>query len=533
MSDDKNTPMAEVEKIASKFDTLNITEQRGESQYRKPLEGALLAFDEAAAELLDCGTNIVKLLPFQDGVKKKDFESLYLIQTSAFELGKVGRLLSNAGIRAIVSLVTLLGDKTFFRVEDLLEYFKIPIEKIAQRIMREASSQDILWKVAEECYHQAASTTGELSPVDYLATSKWVDKEAKKEDWIKFWTRSVCKCPGGPTLFQPPDNSAINHSVKRPPKHMPRYLFRVWDDNSKGYNSEDVIASVLSQNAEASHNKIDIFSMDHQEASEMLHHHLDKGLSNTLQTNNIVSWSSSLIFVIQYANWRFCQRWLGQPGEIYVCTVDTSKFSRGQFARDKWLLNWFSNARLSDEESNFHNFRIKTTEYDNGEYLSQGKLHIEGRSCTMSLRDLKNAGLWYLYPEFNINDAKPADPVKNEWTNYVKYLRQEWLVTQKTTKAKVQCALNIAEKCFPGFDQDDMALLLLSFCERKLQREKPSFQNPFLPLVAVEDINYKEPAEVDRYSTLKKRLSELSESSGEHGMKLFEQLYVLEDVEED
>ncbi|KAJ4108418.1 hypothetical protein NW760_003269 [Fusarium oxysporum] len=220
------------------------------------------------------------------------------------------------------------------------------------------------------------------------------------------------------------------------------------------------------------------------------------------------------MFVIQYANWRFCHPRFSHPVDICICAVDTSQFPRGQFARDKWLLNSFKDAELSDQENNFRDLRLNRSEYDNGEYLSQGVLHIEKRSCTLSLRRLKNAGLWDLYPEFNVNDVENDADVRVQWTKYVKLLRCLWHSTHTTTKANVQCALDIARKCFPGFDQDDMALLLLSFCE------------------PIEDIDYKEPAEVDRYSALRKRLSELREASEERGMKLFDQLYGLEDTEE-
>ncbi|KAF5534699.1 hypothetical protein FMEXI_11212 [Fusarium mexicanum] len=536
MDDDKRESAAEVEKVASMIDILNITEEKEESRHQKSLEEAILAFEEAAANLLERGTNIIKLLPAEDVFQNKDFASLYLAQTTTFELGRVGRLLNKNSIQGIVDLAVMAGDKTLFGVEDLLERFKSPIEKIVQRIMTEAQKENILREVAEKCYHQAVSSAGELNPDDYLATCKGVKRADKREDWIRFWIRSLCNCPGGPTLFQPHQYSVSENSATKPPKCMPLYLFRTYDKHSMGLNTDKAIASLLSQRDEASRHKVDILAMDRQEASERLHHHLEKGLFSTFETRNVVSWSSSLIFVIQYANYRFCNPKFGPPGEIHICALDTSKFPHGQFARDKWLLNWFSSAKFSDDEISFRNLRLNISDYNNGEYLSQGKLHIEGRSCTLSVQGLANAGLWDLYPAFNVDDAEPTDPVKTQWPKYVKYLRQKWLAPWKTTKTEVQCALDIAQECFPGFDQDDMALLLLSFRERKLQRAESSFQNPFsdlMPSVPVDNIDYQEPAEVDRYSTLRKRLSELSEASGERGMRLFEQLYQLEDTEED
>ncbi|CCT70510.1 uncharacterized protein FFUJ_06489 [Fusarium fujikuroi IMI 58289] len=523
MGDHQNQATANIEDISNRVNGLNISGKKMRRRPRKSLDEALRSFDETAVAFTEQANTVVKLLDTDGELNRADVESICLVRTRGLQLVRLAQLLSDSAIPALVRQVICLDAETSFAVHDLLEYFKKQIENITRRVIGISGSEGILRKIAEECYHQATSPTGELNPDDYLATSKWAESKDRRENWIKFWTRSLCNCPGGPTLFQP-----MEDSVTKPPTQTPRYLFRAWDNNSTGINGEDVIASILSKDDNENRHKIDMFSMDYQEASEMLHNHLDKGLVNSRLTDNLVSWSSSLIFVFQYANYRFCQWWNKQQEDVYICAVDTTKLPRGQFARDKWLLNWFSNATLLEEENSFRNFRLNRTDYDNGEYLSQGKLHIDGRSCTFSLRELKDSGLWDLYPEFNIHDVNRDPEVRTTWTNYVKKLRWSWQFTKKTTKAEVQCALGIAQKCFPGFDHDDMALLILSFRERKLQPEKPSFQNPF-----VDYIDYKEPAEVHRYSTLRKRLSELSKASGGHGMKLFEQLYDLEDTEED
>ncbi|KAF5645098.1 hypothetical protein F52700_2298 [Fusarium sp. NRRL 52700] len=535
MNDHTNTATAEFGYIASSIDALNITGK----ERRKPaksLKEAMHSYGEAADALTKHAANIVKLLRTDGVFNTEDIESICTVRTRAMELVRVAKLLNDSAIQAIVRQVVSLGDGAFLNLDALLKHFKKPMERIAHEIIREAQNDDILWRTAEECYHQAIRPSGDLNLEGYLATRNPLLKKEKKEEWIKFWLQSLCNCPDGPTLFRPEMDILFDDSAKRPPQHMPTFLFRAYDVNSAGRNDKDCIASRLSQTDEANRHRIDIFSTDYQKASEMLHHHLNRGLSSTWETNNLVSWSSSLLFVIQYANWRFCNPWSGQPGDICICAVDTSKFPRGQFARDKWLLNYFKDAQFSDPESSFRDFRFNRTEYDNGEYLSQGVLHIEKRSCTLSLGRLINAGLWNLYPKFNIKDMQSDPDMRTKWTNYVKALRWEWQSTDKTTRGDVQCALEIAQKCFPGFDEDDMALLLLSFRERKLRPEIPSFQNPFADLVSpvsVEDIIYEEPAEVNRYSTLRKRLSKLSKASGERGMRLFERLYELEDTEED
>ncbi|CZR42665.1 uncharacterized protein FPRO_09968 [Fusarium proliferatum ET1] len=526
MGDHQNQATANIEDLSNRIEGLNISGKRIRRRSRKSLNGALRSFDETAVNLPDRADTVVKLLRTEEELNRGDAESICLAHTRGLQLAQVARLLIDSAIPALVRQVICSDSQTSFAVDDLLEHFKKPIENITQRVIETSGSEGVLRKIAQECYHQATSPAGELNPDDYLATSKWAGSKARREDWIKFWTRSLCNCPGGPTLFQPKEDS-----VMKPPTQTPRYLFRAWDNNSTGVNGEDVIASILNKGDKANRHKIDIFSMDYQKASEMLHHHLSKSAFGSLVTDNLVSWSSSLMFVIQYANWRLCNTWHNPQDDIRICAVDTAKFPLGQFARDMWLLKAFRNAQFRPEELQIRKLRLVLTGFDNGEYLSQGVLHINERSCTLSLRGLKNAGLWDLYPEFNINDAKHDADVRTQWTSYVNYFRQVWRVVRKTTKAELQCALNLALKCFPGFDQDDMALLLLSFCERK-----PSFQNPFadlLPSGEVEDIGYKEPAEVHRYSTLRNRMTQLSLASGKRGVELFEQLYEMEEIRKD
>ncbi|KAI3583904.1 hypothetical protein IWW34DRAFT_785089 [Fusarium oxysporum f. sp. albedinis] len=423
MSDHENQAMAEVGDIANRIDALKIAGKK-RRQPRKPLKEALCSYGEAADALSEHAANVVKLLRAGGLFNEEDLESVRTAQNRAIEFGRAARLLNDSATQTVVRQVISLGDKTFFNIDGLLQHFEKPIEKIAQGKIQGAQSGDILWKIAEECYHQATMPSGDLNLEDCLATSEVVEREEKKEHWIKFWIQSLCNCPGGPTIFQP-ENFVFSDSVNKPPKYMPRYLFRAYDDNSTGRNDKDVIASILSQCGEANRHGIDIFSMDYKEASQMLHQHLDKGPFSSSVTDNLVSWSSSLMFVIHH------------PGDICICAVDTSQFPRRQFARDKWLLNSFKDAEHSDQENNFRDLRLNRSEYDNGEYLSQGVLHIEERSCTLSLRRLKNTGLWDLYPEFNVNDVENDADVRVQWTKYVKLLRSLWHSVHTTTKANV------------------------------------------------------------------------------------------------
>ena len=85
----------------------------------------------------------------------------------------------------------------------------------------------------------------------------------------------------------------------------------------------------------------DILSLKPKEASKRLHAHLTKSLFEDCferhNCDNFMSWSSSLLFVIQYAILRSSFRGKS-PEDIKICAVDTTNFSRGQFARDMWLM---------------------------------------------------------------------------------------------------------------------------------------------------------------------------------------------------
>ncbi|KAJ5392772.1 hypothetical protein N7465_011746 [Penicillium sp. CMV-2018d] len=128
------------------------------------------------------------------------------------------------------------------------------------------------------------------------------------------------------------------------------------------------------------------------------------------------------------------------------------------------LLRAYREAPEVDEKMrSFFNFRLKSAYYDNGEYLSQGVLHHTGRSSVVSLAQLIQAGLHDLYPQF-------ADPAAmGKWTNRVGSLRSRWSFEQTTTQRDIQKAVEIARACFESFDAPDVALLLLSFKNRKLR----------------------------------------------------------------
>jgi hypothetical protein len=147
--------------------------------------------------------------------------------------------------------------------------------------------------------------------------------------------------------------------------------------------------------------------------------------------------------------------------------VDTHKFPQGQFVRDIQLIEtYLPTARNCGHEiRSFFFFRPEKTDYYNGEYLSQGVLNHAGRSSVADFKQLENAGLYQLYPQFKDVAGR------YQWTNRVRDLRQEWSEEHTTTYNDVPCALKIARKCFPNFDEHDVACILLAFKCHELSGE--------------------------------------------------------------
>lgn len=274
--------------------------------------------------------------------------------------------------------------------------------------------------------------------------------------WIAFWTRMLHGCQGGPTLFWAyPDG---DDSEDLP--DIPKYLFRTFDEASSGKSNETTVASsaIVHRNNTS---RTDILSLNRGERIERLCAHLKKDCFGAQdQADNLMSWTSSLLFALQYAIWR-CTVGGRSPANVYICVVDTTSFPYGQFARDKWLLE-----QCRDDENESpkiqNEMRLRERGYDNGEYLSQGALTHEGRSNVVTLHHLIQSGLHDLYPEFNDFQGK------RRWTNRVSALRVDWARLRSTSHEEVRIALQISTACFPNLRPCELAICLLTLKNREL-----------------------------------------------------------------
>ncbi len=444
-----------------------------------------------------------------------EIHSLHRIAKEVTEVTRVlddtAKNLRNAAELSIIAYLASLGGQGGANVRDgsllqrMLSHFDKQIRSIVRGVLNDSSYGNYVpWKIAEECYNQATSYSGALHPDNYFAEREeacleWPydpDFEAEKyyehenrldvdddyakafseqiehrrgksereeQSWVDFWVLVLDRCPGGPTLFYPRASYEVK-LLKFAATDIPQYLFRTFDGKSSGRNDDNVIASMTSVSTSPGDSRIDLLSLPTHRATNMIYTHLTKQCCGGEDSDNMMSWTSSLLFAIQYAIWR-CHKFRCDPAVIKICAIDTRRFPHGQFAQDMWLLQAYRHiaAKVGGETQKFFCFRLHDERYHNGEYLSQGSVNHAGRSCVVSLKTLEASGLYDSYPELAEIHGR------NEWTNRVRDLRQGWSIEQRTTLQEIQLASMVARKCFNDFEATDMMLILLAFKARKMR----------------------------------------------------------------
>ncbi|KAH6702046.1 hypothetical protein BKA61DRAFT_704642 [Leptodontidium sp. MPI-SDFR-AT-0119] len=372
-------------------------------------------------------------------------------------------------------------------LQRMLSHFDEQIRSIVQGVLSNSGySNCVLWKIAEECYNQATSYSSALHPDNYFVKRdetclEWpydpdfeaeeyyehedrleIDddyakamgermerrregRKREEQSWIDFWVLVLHRCPNGPTLFYPPGSYEVKLQMFAT-TDIPLYLFRTFDRKSSGRSDDNVVASMASVTESPEESREDLLSLPKDEAIDMLHTHLTKRCCGGEESDNLMSWTSSL---------------LGHQS----MRSRYQEISAGQFAPDLWLLQAYRNtaAQKGGKTEEFFRFRLEDTRYHNGEYLPQGSVDHAGRSCVVSLESLEESGLYDLYPEFA--EVEGAE----RWTNRVRELREGWSIEQRTTIREVQLASAVARRCFSAFETPHMMLILLAFKARKIK----------------------------------------------------------------
>ncbi|KAF5236167.1 hypothetical protein FAUST_6703 [Fusarium austroamericanum] len=445
-------------------------------------------------------------------------------------------------IQSVMTHVTSFATRKHSQAIGMLNHFHESIKTIVQNQLPKGESY-IQWEIVEECYNQAVSPSGQLNASNYFASisqrdtasstgNAWEVREMYNEEgikylgkvWVLFWAQCLRDCWSGPTLFvAPPELDPSKEESAA--DNLPKYLFRTWGSNSRGMDIHDMMSGMDNDYGEK-----DLLSLQKHEASHRLYAHLirpDDGYSH----ENLVSWNSSLLFSIQFANY-LCRRSAMDPSTVYISVVDTAKYPKGQFVSNKWLIERFQDVDLTEREEEFLSRQSSNPAYYHSKYLSQGELDITGRSWTMSLAELQQAELGTLYPDIDaisVNsyagpiylDLDAVKPYVNNmlglWTKDHESLHEMWSDEHTTTKSELEDVTMIARTFFGGAYELDISLFILAFRNRRLRS-------------TVEwDSEKVGPIEVCRYENLRYQMSRLENPGTESVLDSLKRLFIMEE----
>ncbi len=156
-----------------------------------------------------------------------------------------------------------------------------------------------------------------------------------------------------------------SHSTSLAVEATPRYLYRVFDPSSPGETNANWVRSRDALRNEPA-SVIDLFRRpEHEQMAYRIWGHLRW---RNFPDDNLVSWTSSLLFAIQYIFYRHNhQRSRPSYASIMICILDTRDLQYGAFIRDLDLIKSF--APFSEDLKGVE--RMRTSGYYFGEYLSQ------------------------------------------------------------------------------------------------------------------------------------------------------------------
>jgi hypothetical protein len=210
--------------------------------------------------------------------------------------------------------------------------------------------------------------------------------------------------------------------------------------------------------------QIDIFARaDRDVAAQALRRHLQWD-GKPHEEDNFVSWTSSLLLVLQYAFYRVQHYANLDFAEMNICVVDTSLLPARVFISDMALIEAFSRYDSTRHKSLAGLKALRQSKYYFGEYLSQGTLSIEGCCSVVSMRQIINDGLGLLRPEF-----LDAETRNGQWAKRVIALRDIFCTSGPHCNAKdveVDAALRIGKRYGTSW-QTPIALAFLALKPRR------------------------------------------------------------------
>ncbi|KAL2871663.1 uncharacterized protein BJX67DRAFT_167098 [Aspergillus lucknowensis] len=232
----------------------------------------------------------------------------------------------------------------------------------------------------------------------------------------------------------------------------PRYLYRLVAPQTAGTTSSSAVIPPSVQTSPP-----DIFHLPAPKAANLLLNHLlwQRGHEDGC---NLMSWTTSLLFALQYALYRH-----RKDGDdlryISLIIIDTTLFPAGTFIQDMEIMRCFQAADTRMQK--FVEYR--QTEYYFGEYLTQGRLNVEGRCVCTPVQRMISLGLFELQPAL-------ADTTQwHCWPKRVLDYRELFTSARcvPATEEDVEIAVDIATQCFGGKWTAPGVLMLLALQPRK------------------------------------------------------------------
>ncbi|RAQ52006.1 hypothetical protein AFGD_006333 [Aspergillus flavus] len=239
---------------------------------------------------------------------------------------------------------------------------------------------------------------------------------------------------------------------------VPRYLFRIVAPQSAGSTTTSKVKSPATTTSDRDRLE-DLFQLDPIIAADRLNQHL-RWMSGHEQRCNLMSWTSSLLFALQYGLYRHSMdRGEPQLEEISLFIIDTRGFPEGTFVQDLEIMKVFET--YHDALKNFGKLRGGENYF--GEYLTQGELDIEGRCVKVSLQRMIDLGLFELHSGLGNRDGW------NRWASRVTELRLDFQTgsPNPTTRSVVRKAITLAQSCFGDRWAAPLAAMLLALQPRE------------------------------------------------------------------
>ncbi|KAJ6438399.1 phospholipid-translocating P-type ATPase, flippase [Purpureocillium lavendulum] len=308
----------------------------------------------------------------------------------------------------------------------------------------------------------------------------------KKKPKKKFLPPHLRKNPQPAQPFEPPPSHEHHAALAASFDNVPRYLFRLHAPSSRGETTTRHVASAAAasprrpRSAPARAARRDVFAAEQPpaRAAGLVADHL-RWRSGAPALRNLVSWSASLLVVLQHGLRRYRARRDGPDldlglGCLRVLVVDTRRLPRAAFVRDLDLVRAF--AAHSDDLADLYRLRTGADApsaasaadgpYYFGEYLSQGYLRVEGCAAEASLQRLVHAHLFQLCP--GLADRRGW----SRWANRVLELRRAYGTADTQLQpvdagvADVRRAVVLASSCFGDEHALPLACMVLALQPR-------------------------------------------------------------------